>query len=61
MISVNQGIGTSVPEKCRRGGIHDVCYQGKKPLKGEKEICGGRGGDGGGKFLRIFYTQLEHF
>ena len=35
MISVNQGIGTSVPEKVEKGGggIH-VSYQGGKPLKG---------------------------
>ena len=28
MISVNQGIGTSVPEKVEKRWIHDVSYQG---------------------------------
>ena len=28
MISVYQGIGTSVPEKVKVGGAHDVSYQG---------------------------------
>ena len=38
MISVNQEIGTSVPEKVEKGGARNVSYQGG-PLND-----GGRGG-----------------
>ena len=39
MISVNQEIGTSVPEKVEKGGARNVSYQGR-PLND--------GGEGGG-------------
>ena len=41
MISVNQEIDTSVPEKVEKGGARNVSYQGG-PLND-----GGRGGGGG--------------
>ena len=40
MISVNQEIGTSVPEKVEKGGARNVSYQGG-PLND--------GGEGGGR------------
>ena len=49
MISVNQEIGTSVPEKVEKGGARNVSYQGG-PLND-----GGVGGGGeGGRGVEIF-------
>ena len=45
MISVNQEIGTSVPQKVEKGGARNVSYQGG-PLND-----GGEGGGGGLKCL----------
>ena len=50
MISVNQEIGTSVPEKVEKGGARNVSYQGG-PLND--------GGEGGGKKCLMGLDTVE--
>ena len=47
MISVNQEIGTSVPEKVEKGGARNVSYQGGPLNDGGVEMFNGAWHSGG--------------